>query len=360
VNQEFLLEGLFLYLVHAGFQLSIRDYQDALRALRAGYGVGSRHDLLWLCQTLWARSNEELRQLDLLFHRFPFPSPETVEKLTSQREDGASPATPTAAAIAPPPTPAETRHQSEDNQAAPALEFAPPSQQGIPLTTAQAQPQHEEVFILTRRPIVSLRALIIIWRRFRAARREGPRVELDLEATINEQSRQGILPEPVLVPARRNQAKLIALIDVSNSMLPWHDFQQTMVESLRTSQLGEVAVYYFHNVPTDVLYEKQTLTRPVTIEKALKERQTSTLMIFSDAGAARGFSKRERVEESREFLAKVKSQWQPIVWMNPMPPDRWKHSSAENIGRLAHHTMMPLNEEGLIRAIDVLRGKTLG
>jgi uncharacterized protein with von Willebrand factor type A (vWA) domain len=152
---------------------------------------------------------------------------------------------------------------------------------------------------------------------------------------------------------------MIALIDVSSSMLPWNDFQQTVVESLRTGQLGEVAVYYFHNVPTEVLYERETLTRPVAIEKALKERQTSTLMIFSDAGAARGFSKRERVEESRDFLARVKNQWQPIVWMNPMPRHRWKLSSAEKIGRLAHHTMIPLNEEGLIRAIDVLRGKSL-
>lgn len=359
MSQEFLLEGLFFYLARAGFQLSIRDYQDALSALRAGYGVGTRQDLLWLCHTLWARSNEERRLLDLLFHRFPFPSPEKVEMLTHEGKAGRAETSREANLERPPAMTEQTTPEQEDQSPTRALEFVPPSQKGIPLTTAQAQPQHDEVFILTRRPIVSLRALILIWRRFRAASRAGPKVELDLEATIREKSRQGILAEPVLIPARRNQAKLIALIDVSNSMFPWNDFQRTMVESLRTGHLGQATVYYFHNVPTEVLYERETLTKPITIEKALQAHQNSTLMIFSDAGAARGFSRRDRVEESREFLVKVKRKWQPIVWMNPMPPHRWKHSSAERIGQLAHHTMLQLSEEGLIRAIDVLRGKFL-
>lgn len=359
MSQEFLLEGLFLYLVRAGFQLSIRDYQDALTALRAGHGAGTRQDLLWLCQTLWARTNEEVRLLDLLFHRFPFPSPERVERMTTERKEGQAEEGLNDPAVTRAATVEGSSLQSQETGPPLGLEFAPPSQRGIPLTTAQAQPQPDEVFILTRRPIVSLRALIIVWRRFRAARREGPKVELDLEATIGEQSRQGILTEPVLIPARKNQAKLIALIDVSNSMLPWDDFQRTIVESLRASHLGQATVYYFHNAPTEVLYERETLTKPIAIEKALQEHQNSTLMIISDAGAARGFSRPDRIEESREFLTKVKHQWQPIVWMNPMPPQRWKHSSAEKIGRLAHHTMMQLNEEGLIRAIDVLRGKSL-
>lgn len=358
MNQEFLLQGLYFYLVRAGFQLSIRDYQDALTALRAGYGVGTRRDLLWLCQMLWARSNEQLRSLDLLFQRFPFPSTDTVERLTSEGKERET-EKPSDTKLEIPSSPWEETLPKEDRGPTPALEFAPPSQKGIPLTTAQGRPQHDEVFILGPQSIVSMRALTIIWRRFRAASREGPKVELDLEATIREQCRLGILTEPLLIPARRNQAKLTVLIDVSNSMCAWNDFQRTMIESLRTGHLGEVAVYYFHNVPIEVLYERETLTKPISIEKALKAHPNNTLLILSDAGAARGFSRRDRIEETREFLETAKRQWHPIVWMNPMPPHRWKHSSAEKISRLAHHTMIQLNEDGLIRAIDVLRGKSL-
>ena len=357
MSQDFPLEGLFRYLVRAGFKLSVRDYHDALKALRAGYGIGTRDKLKWLCQTLWARSNEELRQLDQLFLSFPIPSQELVEKVYIQNDKRFTPERPESSLVSTRPQKKDVTEPVTDEKPALGLQFGAPTQQGIALSSANAKPQPDELFILNERPIVSLRTLIIIWRRFRTAKREGPAVELDLEATIREQSRQGRLPQPVLVPARRNQAKLVVLIDVSNSMLPWADFQKLMVQSLRKGNFGSAAVYYFHNTPLEVLYKKETLTKPVRIERVLQENQGSTLMIYSDAGAARGFMRRDRIEESREFLGRVRREWQPIVWMNPMPRHRWRNSSADGIGRLSHHTMLQLTEAGLIRAIDVLRGK---
>ncbi|HEV8366611.1 MAG TPA: VWA domain-containing protein [Pyrinomonadaceae bacterium] len=362
MNDGFVLEGLFLHLVRSGFPLGIRDYQDALSALRGGFGTGSRENLLWLCHTLWARTNEESRQLDLLFRRFPFPSDEQVRKIAGesikQPEVEQLPKPATTGQPLPPTQPTKTPIQ--DRRSVPSAEIVSRNrEEGMGLPRARVEPNYEEMFILARRPNVSLRALTIIWRRFRAARREGPRVELDLDATIDQQCCMGILESPVLVPARRNQAKLVLLMDVSNSMLPWQDFQRMIVESLQTSHLGQAAVYYFHNVPADVFYRRDTLTRPIPIEKVLKECSSSTLLVFSDAGAVRGFNRRQRVQESADFLAQVWRHWQPIVWMNPMPADRWKNSSAEKISQLSYASMLHLNEEGLVRAIDVLRGKPL-
>ena len=361
MKQELVLEGLFLHLVRAGFPLGIRDYHDALTALRGGFGAGSRENLLWLCHTLWARTNEESRQLDLLFRRFPFPSEEEVQAVTGKEKKRPSlrqqrKTDLDQASVPPPPTQRTT--PLEDRRPVPSAEIVSRTrQEGIGLPRARIVPKYDEIFILTRRPIVSLRALTIIWRRFRAAKREGPKVELDLEATIAQQCRLGLLDSPVLVPARRNQARLTMLMDVSNSMTPWRDFQQMIGESLHNSQLGHSKVYYFHNTPIDVLYERETLTRPIAIEKVLKDSGSSTLLIFSDAGAVRGFDRRDRVQESAEFLARVWHQWQPIIWMNPMPRERWIGSSAEKVSRLQHVTMFHLHEEGLVRAIDVLRGK---
>ena len=155
------------------------------------------------------------------------------------------------------------------------------------------------MFILDRRHIVPLRALTIIWRRFRAAQREGPKIELDLEATIDRQCRLGILESPVLVSARRNQARLIVLIDVSDSMIPWRDFQQTLVESLHNSRLGQAAVYYFHNIPLDVLYERETLTRPLAIDKVLERAADEYVVDFQRCRRRARFRRRERVQETR-------------------------------------------------------------
>lgn len=358
MNQEFVLEGLFLHLVRSGFPLGIRDYHDALSALRGGFGRGSRENLLWLCHTLWARTNEESRQLDLLFRQFPFPSPEEVQTFTD--EEKIEPPLPrqTGSMGGGDVYPKQNRTPLEERRPVPAAEIVSRTrQEGIGLPRARFESNYNEIFILTPRPVVSLRALTIIWRRFRSAKRDGPKVELDLEATIEQQSRLGILESPVLVAARRNQARLIVLMDVSNSMAPWAIFQQMVVESLDNGRLGEATVYYFHNTPLDVLYKRETLTHPIAIEKALSEHQGSTLLICSDAGAVRGFHRRDRVAESAEFLARVWRQWQPIVWMNPMPRQRWSGSSAEKISRLPHATMFHLHEEGLVRAIDVLRGK---
>ena len=182
---------------------------------------------------------------------------------------------------------------------------------------------------------------------------------MDLGATIDRQCHLGILESPVLIPARRNQARLVVLMDVSSSMLPWRDFERMVVESLHSSNLGQAVVYYFHNTPKKIFYKRDTLTRPIPIEKALQESRSSTLLIFGDAGAVRGFNRPKRVQESRDFLKHVWRHWQPIVWMNPMPAARWKGSSAEKISELPYASMLQLNEDGLVRAIDVLRGKPL-
>jgi hypothetical protein len=43
-----------------------------------------------------------------------------------------------------------------------------------------------------------------------------------------------------------------------------------------------------------------------------------------------------------------------------MPPKRWANTSAAAIAKLRQASMLPLTEEGLVRAIDLLRGKTVG
>jgi uncharacterized protein with von Willebrand factor type A (vWA) domain len=228
------------------------------------------------------------------------------------------------------------------------------------LPRADARPRHEETFILEPRPLVPLRSLVIIWRRYRAAMRAGPKVELDVAATVAEQCRRGYLAEPVLVPARRNQARLVLLIDVSPSMQPWDEFSHTLVESLRRGRLGETGVYYFHNSPHARLYETATLSAPVTLKEALGRHESSTLMVVGDAGAARGARNHARAAEAAEFWKQVREHWQPAVWMNPMPRERWAGTTAGLVESLRGLNMLELSEERLVTAVDILRGLRRG
>ena len=362
MKEELALQSLFTRLVEQGVPLGVRDYKDALAALREGFGFGGRARLLWLCQALWARTDEEARLITLAFRDMPPPTPEEnarAAELAGETKKSLDKPKDSKGADAPPPE-RQGEAARRDGAPVPMPQFASPTQPGVGLPRARAEAAGDEPFILTPSPVIPLRSLVIIWRRFRAAMRTGPKVELDIDATIAAQSRAGLLLEPVLVAARRNQARLTVLLDASNSMLPWREFGRTLVESLRRGQLGRSAVYYFHNAPLDTLYEGESLSGPVKLEDALKQHESSTLLVVSDAGAARGVYNAERVAETRDFLSKVAGRWQPAVWMNPMPRARWKGTTAEAVGRLSGLTMFELTEEKLVLAVDVLRGLRRG
>lgn len=356
MQPELVLRGVFVHLVEHGFRLGVRDYLDALRALRGGFGGHGRRDLLRLCQTLWARSEAESRTIALLFDRFPVPSPEEIAAVT-----GTAPAEerPRDAVHAP------AEHGGAGPGApggddAPALgvSFTPVPRDGLGLPRAQASPASDEVFILTPRPVIPLRTLVIAWRRFRAASRTGPRVELDLDATVAAKCRTGLLEAPVLVPARRNQARVVVLVDASPSMQAWQGLGEVIETSLRQGQLGEWALRFFDNVP-DVLYGDDRLLAPEPVERVLRAHAGSTLLVISDAGAARGTRSRERVRGTASFLSQAHPRWRPAAWINPMPASRWRGTSAEGIARLRGVSMFELTEVGLVEAVDVLRGRAV-
>jgi uncharacterized protein with von Willebrand factor type A (vWA) domain len=58
------------------------------------------------------------------------------------------------------------------------------------------------------------------------------------------------------------------------------------------------------------------------------------VLIFSDAGAARGGYSEERYELTKEFLTKLKQKVRYIAWLNPMPHSRWNKTTAGEIARL--------------------------
>lgn len=354
---EFVLAGLFHHLVRRGFPLQVRDYQEVLLALRQGYGRYRRQDLQWLCETLWARTEEEVRQIDVLFHEMPEPTPEEIIGWTGKRRkarqrsrDHMQESSPTNAQ--------PTTGFSQDQRLA--VQFVPPTEAGRGLPQAQVQSLPGESFVLETRPIISVRTLIVMWRRFRRALRSGPGVELDIQQTIQQQCRFGVLAAPALLPARRNEARLFVLVDASPSMEPWRRFFTTLTESLRESQLGAVHLYYFHNVPDEVVYEKETLTQPVSLRDLMRRHADRPLFILSDGGAARGMRSWERLNDTVRFLTDVRECWRPVVWVNPMPRHRWRGSTAEQVSRLPQLIMTELTEDGLVYAVDVLRGQRNG
>lgn len=208
-----------------------------------------------------------------------------------------------------------------------------------------------EFFPITRRQMKQS------WRYLRCLTREGAPTEIDIDATIHRIGQQGLLLEPVLVPGRVNRTELLLLIDQDGSMVPFHSLSQRLIQTaVQGGRLGKADVYYFHNCPTDYVYRDPVHQEAVAIDDFwLQLNACTTVLIFSDAGSARGGFNHRRRRATKAFLDDLKQHVRYIAWLNPMPRSRWAGTTAGEIDHVI--PMFEMSRQGLDGAIDVLRGR---
>ena len=237
--------------------------------------------------------------------------------------------------------------------------FAPAGQGGgIALAESASLLPGSETYVLQPQALFSERQLAMMWRRLRMLTRTGIARELDIDGTILEKCRSGVLPGAVLRPVRRNISDLLIFADVSPSMAPWRPFLQAVSGSLSLGNLRKCRMYYFSNYPREWFF------RSPALKERIKFKQISTafggsvpLLIFGDAGAARGGFNPRRIAQTAEFFEKAEAKFKPIVWINPAPRHRWRGTSAEALTKQPQLTVFPLERDTLVRAVDVLRGE---
>jgi hypothetical protein len=364
--------------------------------MESGFGDESREDLLLMCQSLWAHSVEECEQVaDVLDGLLPLAvTPEYLESLDSppaeaDRASGGRPATtddsPDAAggtagatgtagaedgALGPGDgarSGAEPPDGGRDAQpgervgyrrvwlhGSPGLDTVPGLTGALAPRTWQLNPRFDFIGSLP----VTVRQISQAWRRYRRMGRSGQRIEYDADATIARLYRDGILLEPVLVPRRTNQARLLILEDIGGSMTPFRYVTASVVEGARHAGLARIDARYFHNVPRDVVFGDRDQRVPLPLDEAAAPFASGAILIYSDAGAARGGHDGRRVSQTAELLAALRRYTDSIAWLNPVPSERWPGTTAEAICDLEGSVpMFPLDRAGLTDAVDVLRGQ---
>ncbi|NEQ87468.1 MAG: hypothetical protein F6K26_47890 [Moorea sp. SIO2I5] len=214
----------------------------------------------------------------------------------------------------------------------------------------------DRIVITTGYSPVTRRQMKQSWRYLRGLVREGAKTELDIEATVNQIGRQGLLLEPVFISPRVNRTELLLLIDQGGSMIPFHRLSDRLTETaLQTGRWGKTTIYYFHNCPVDYLYHDRDQLEAESISRILSQLavQWTVVLMFSDGGAARGGLNPQRIELTKAFLGQLKQQVRAMAWLNPMPCNRWTGTTAGEIRPLV--PMFEFSREGLQNAINVLR-----
>jgi uncharacterized protein with von Willebrand factor type A (vWA) domain len=282
---------------------------------------------------------------------------------------------------------------SVDEQAETELQPQPETG-GISVDSLLREIERFDKFHLIRNPryILSYRQVAQAWRRLRRFVHQGPKTELDVAATIALRCQQGRVTPLVLRARRRNAVRLLLLLDRQGSMVPFHHFTDSAIREAiyQSGRFAYAATFYFHDVPvgrrgaensavlqrlgkqlfpdTDPVageiqalegghvYADANLLHAHSLSDILRNRlEGGAVVIVSDAGAARGNYDTARLVDTIAFLKRLYAHTPSVVWLNPLPMERWQHNSAARIARYV--PMFPVDREGLYQAVNVLRGQ---
>jgi uncharacterized protein with von Willebrand factor type A (vWA) domain len=439
-----------------GLPLGIGEYQQVLKAWRAGYGTADRNALKRLCRTIWVKSPEEEEIFESQFNRLIQQLPERkafreqdpirqfdwfnpkyaalavlgsstviiVACLLALRKDtfnsGLSrlplQVTTQSASLYESAIPLFPSNQTEeipeveDNLAAQQQEVTPVmvvqpepvrwwKQYGLSvwialwllsgatwwwLTWRAASAKKQQAQALEASPLalnrqiqdeiqlarltqtasateylpVTRRQMKQSWRYLRRMVREGPPTELDVDATVQDIGRRGLLLTPVFRARRVNRAEVLLLVDQDGSMVPFHSLSQRLVETaLQGGRLTRASVYYFHNCPVGALFHDPFFQSADAIDQVLQAVSSdyAGVLIVSDGGAACGSWNPHRLQLTEQFLQHTYQRVRYLAWLNPMPQDRWANTTA---GAIASQVpMFEFNRTGFDAAISVLRGQ---
>lgn len=358
IDKAALILDVYVRLRRSGFRLGVDDYMaglslvgDRASALPFGTDWDSLNQSLKL---IWCSSRSERGQFEPIWKQ-ALEAAEQSSLEVIEEEDKREP-------LPPPDFSPGVPSRNPIESVRPELTEKPPVQ----AVGAAAQPvrapftpaEIEHPSDLQRYWPVSRRSMSYSWRYLRRNVSEGPATDLDVAATVQQAAQQGFYLKPVMQQRDHNRAQLLLLLDQNGSMMPMHQFTREMAETaLHESNLSEeqVTVCYFHNFPTESVYKDIFLTERVALASVLAACDGDTsVLIVSDGGAARGHRRLDRIRGTTKFLRQLRRTTQLCAWLNPMPLERWRGSSAEVLANLV--PMFQMDDDGLSNAIDVARG----
>ncbi|MEC4817677.1 MAG: SUMF1/EgtB/PvdO family nonheme iron enzyme, partial [Scytonema sp. PMC 1069.18] len=393
-NDDLLVE-VFCGLREAGLPLEIEDYHLFFQALEEGFYPENYKELRLLCQRLWVKSLKERKLFEEWFDKLceKYSEEYFQEFLKRQVLNTQQPETTT-------PSSAVRNPLSSRNRVSSPLEATPPQQrepeetpdsteemlvvQAVPLQQDKKQiPDRrftltEEYFPVTRRQMQQG------WRKLRQPMREGVSVDFDVPATVKRVSQQGFFLEPVPKYERVNQTELLLLLDQSHSMMPFAPLaEQLIATAQQDGRLGQTKIYYFRNAMGNLrtretrfleetgflepqlepqqhyLYSDPDLLQKQPLDDIIPHlhKNHTVVLIFSDAGSARGGFNVRRIELTDKFLFDIKPVVRQVVWLNPLPVSRWDGTTAGEIAKFV--SMYPFGDAGWRRMMYELRGGLL-
>ncbi len=214
---------------------------------------------------------------------------------------------------------------------------------------------------------LDLRQLRVGLRRLRQLTRSGDATELDLDETIDETCKNAGEIELVFRPPRRNDVRLLLLMDVGGTMDPYFEPVSQLLSALHEERgLRDLQPYYFHNCVYDHLYSNARMLRNDAVPTGDVLRRLDSrwkVLLVGDAAMHPAEltepygnidPRRTSATPGIVWLHRIATHFDRSVWLNPEGPAYWEADTARVIRRL--FPMFHLSVDGLGEAVQALVG----
>lgn len=212
---------------------------------------------------------------------------------------------------------------------------------------------------------LNTRNLKVVLSSLRAFSREGRATELDLPGTIRRTSENAGMLDIRMQPSRKNNVRILLLIDAGGSM----DEHVTRCSELFTSAryaFKQLETYYFHNCLYDHVWRaphRRHSDRLPTWDLLHTYNRDYHVIFAGDAAmspfeltAPGGSVEYWNAEPGLAWLQRMSDHFPHLVWLNPTPSYAWdSYPSTELIRSLLRDRMFPLTLAGISEAIRCLR-----
>ncbi len=211
---------------------------------------------------------------------------------------------------------------------------------------------------------LDVRQLRVALSKLRALKREGALEELDLDETIDRTCRNAGELELVWVPPRKNQLKVVLIMDAGGSMVPYARLVSRLFSAAAEMRnFKQFEYYYFHNCIYGHLYDDIYHDKRVSTAKLLESHDNDwRLILVGDARMAPSeltapYGAIDYYEMNPtpgiQWLRRVSDHFRRAVWLNPIRPYYWSHPTTNMVQHL--FPMFPLTVQGLEDAVRELR-----
>ncbi|MDF5719782.1 MAG: hypothetical protein PUP91_04685 [Rhizonema sp. PD37] len=373
-----LLLNLFQKLRDAGMALTLEQYDLLRQAVTQGYGLGGWQDLRRVCRLLWVKpcANYDASIFDRTFddyiqhHHAKMPVKPDQTPLENTPSSTKTPQNlPLSSDSEATKTPQNLSISSGATQPPQNLPQIPPRGREVPSTqttgevqvpvaiqTSSTSSSFENTknnfhFSPTDFPI-QLQDVQTAWRLLRRAVRVDWNYELDIDATLYQIEREGIFTDVVMRPVRIRQAELLLLIDDSPAMIPFFPVLQPFIQAIEEARITPAWIYRFTSYPDEYLYDWHHPTKAESLTNILLRLHCNRtiVLILSDAGAATTTYSRKRIEGISKFFTVLSPCIRQLIWLNPLPQERWQQTSARTIDAVLNGKMLTYEPVSLLSA----------